>query len=616
MPDQPTPLEAPDLGRPLTSLPALLTGPEGPESFASHVDRVAAYQVLPASVMALLARAGVTSADRFNKPPNFYGADLSDEQARTFAQVFCLSEPEVRAMLLRSFDGRAFDLTGLDVNDTKSSMAVARREWAGFGGPACCPGCLNETKGWRVRWKLWFSFACLTHGVLLVDRCPRCQRNTGNYQTGTAIKPNYTSLVPKPGFCGNQPAVGAAPKGRAGGPCGQDLGQVETVNLQDAPRLLETQRQIYAVLDAGLATVAGKEVPSLTYFAQLRSLMALVMFIGQPGDLGDLPPDIHEAARLAFQKRDTVRELERGQKRTPYQPYRSPPSDVRLIAAVLPVVCELLAQPDQAAVALALRPFISRVHSTRGTTGVWQLGRKLRFQGVLIGALDDLMAKTAVFDRTVGRLAGELAGQYASFLPDHVPPLLWLDIYRQEFASLLEGSDISEPIARATISMALVKLCGKYSWVWSATALGLDGLLHQASPIRLIWYLRKQGRITLFQKALHKVAAWLSEQEIPTDFRARRKALEHFDVIPADRWEVIASATGLTGRPPVALCRNGAAWVWSQLTGSDHRLSPALSRDPGRTATLRNSYRKFKWDDLPLLEVYLRRLVEEMEAQL
>ncbi len=613
---QPGPLLVSDLGRSLTSLPALLTGLEGPESFASHVARAAAYQVLPLPVTALLARAGVMSTHRL---PVAYGVDMSDDQVSGFAHVFGLNETQVRAMLLRSFDGRAFDLRGMDVRDPSRTLVVARREWARFGGSPCCPGCLNETKGWRLRWKLWFTFACLTHRVLLVDRCPRCQRQTGNYSSNNSSRPSFPTLVPKPGFCGNPRAPGTAARGRKAKPCGQDLGEVKTLCLADASRLLKTQRQLYTVLEAGQATVAGNEVPALTYFSHLRSLMALVMFIGQPGDLGELPPEIYEAARLEFQERDAIQELPRGRQRPPYQPYKAPPSDVRLIAAVLPLACELLAQPDQSAVAIALEPFICRLKSSRGTDGnsaVRQMERNLRFQGVLADALNDLLAKKANFDRTVGHLAGEQTGNYVDFLPDHVPPLLWLDVYRQEFAPLLEGLAIGEATARATISMALVKLCGKYSWAESMAALDLSDFRSKHNSSRIIKHLKTQGRIKAFQQALHKSAIRLSKQEHPINYRGRRRALEHFYFIPVARGEVIASGAGLRAGQLELLRRNGAAWVWTKLTVSDYRLSPALSRDPERQTIFRKQYQKFERNVLPQLEFQLKLLVEEMEREL
>lgn len=41
--------------RPLSSVPSLLGGPEGPESFASFVDRLAAHQLVPVPITTLLS---------------------------------------------------------------------------------------------------------------------------------------------------------------------------------------------------------------------------------------------------------------------------------------------------------------------------------------------------------------------------------------------------------------------------------------------------------------------------------------------------------------------------------------------------------------------------------
>lgn len=256
----------PDLGRTLTALPALLDAEGGPESFASHVDRVSAHQVYPLPATTLLARAGVMSADRFDALPYGYGVALTDMGLQTFARVFALGEDEVRSMLLSSLDGRAFDLRGLDVNDPSSVRAVASREWAGFAGSSCCPGCLSETGAWRLGWKLWFSFACLSHQVLLMSRCPRCGRRTGNYRADQGNRPRFATLVPRPGFCANLLRTGAGEDGRAARPCGQNLGRVAVLDLQDAPRLLETQRHVNEVLKTDRATVAGEAVPGLGYF--------------------------------------------------------------------------------------------------------------------------------------------------------------------------------------------------------------------------------------------------------------------------------------------------------------------------------------------------------------
>lgn len=605
----------PDLGRTLTALPALVDPEEGPESFASHVDRVAAHQVYPLPTTTLLARAGVMSADRFDALPYGYGVALTGEGKRTFAQVFALSEQEVQGMLLSSLDGRAFSLSGLDVNDPSSVRAVATREWAGFAGSSCCPACLGETGAWRLNWKLWFSFACLTHQVLLVSRCPRCERRTGNYRADQSNAPRFSTLVPRPGFCANPLATGYGGDGRAARPCGQNLGQVETLDLQNAPRLLETQRHINDILHSDTATVGGTAVPALVYFGQLRSLMALVLYIGQPEDLGELPLTIRETARVAFEERDEVREGRRGKKGAVHHPYKSPPTDPALVAAVLPLACELLAQPDRESVGEALQPLVHRLRQLRGS-GVRTVAREFHFSGMLDEAFNDLLAGRATFDRAIGIRAGDQAGEYARFMPDHVPPLLWSDDYHRDFAPLLTGLNIGETFARATISMALVKLCGPYTWDQSVTALGLDGLLTSSNSIRLVGHLREHGNTATFQEALHALARRLEAAGPKVDYRVRRAALDNYHAIPSDDWEGVAWAEDLRSRKQDSLRRNGAAWIWAQLTGSDPYFSPALSSDPAKQDSMRELYRRFEKKDFRVLKIHLERLVREREEQL
>ncbi|MER7468644.1 TniQ family protein [Streptomyces sp. NPDC097981] len=41
-----------------------------------------------------------------------------------------------------------------------------------------CPGCLAENEGrWQLTWRLSWAFVCTRHKLLLLDRCPRCERH-------------------------------------------------------------------------------------------------------------------------------------------------------------------------------------------------------------------------------------------------------------------------------------------------------------------------------------------------------------------------------------------------------------------------------------------------------
>lgn len=72
----------------------------------------------------------------------------------------------------------------------------------------------------------------------------------------------------------------------------------------------------------------------------------------------------------------------------------------------------------------------------------------------------------------------------------------------------------------------------------------------------------------------------------------------------------------MNGRKNEALRRNGAAWIWAQIVGSDPYFSPALSADPERQDSLREVYRRFERRDLSRLQERLEKLAEELGAQL
>ncbi|MDL2344787.1 TniQ family protein [Deinococcus sp. MIMF12] len=603
--------------RPFSSVPGLLGGPEGPESFASFVDRLAAHQLVPAPITTLLAEAGVIPQDRHDVLPAGYGLDLTSEQRERFAYACRLESGELAAMLLRSLDGVAFDLTGLDVTHPNSVRVVGHREWAGFAGSACCPACLAQTGGWRLRWKLWTSFVCLTHGTLLMDVCPRCERRTGGYRAERSNAPRFATHVPRPGFCANSLSPGNSGLGRAARPCGEDLRQVPTSDLSGAPRLLEAQRAVNGVLEVGVARVAGEEVSSLTYLGHLRSLMALALHAAQPGDLGKLPDPIARALAQACEVRDERRVSEAGVRGTALHPYKGAPGDTRLVAAILPWAVELLASPDQEGVTDGLRPLVERSRGIRGSA-VRAAARDFHLRGPLEVALDQVLAPRALFHRTMGHLAPAGTGSYRVFETRHVPHLIWEEDFERDFRPLLEGSRIGDTAARVAVSVALVRLSGRHTVPASIRLLGLEGHSQGASLNPLVMHLGRTGGKEAFQEALHGLATRL-EGPGPhrhRDYRAAQEALAGFVVLDLETWERCREAAGMRPNRSEGLRRNTAAWVWATVLSSDPAFSPALSADCGKQDVLREVYRRFEREQLPRLGEVLGEVAREVGTTL
>lgn len=600
----------------LSSVPGLLPG-AGSESFASFIDRLAAHQLVPVPVTTILAASGIIPEDRYDALPAGYGIDLTPEQRIAFARVCGLSEVEVNSMLMRQFDGIAFDLTGLAVTDANSVRSTAHREWAGFAGSACCPACLRESGGgWHLRWKLWTSFVCMEHGVLLVDRCPRCERRTGSYRADQGNRPRFATHVPVPGRCANSLAVGAGGAGQAARPCGQDLGAIPVIDLSDAPRLLQAQQDINAVLRLRTGQVAGQQVPALVYFRHLRSLVALALHATQPDDLGELPRPIHDALDDYVVRRDDIRAGERGRRGTSIHPYKAAPGDVRLIAATLPWAVEVLGQPDQLALTEVLRPMIDRTRTIRRSS-IRAVGRDFHLEGALKLALSRILISRAPLRHTIGHLAPAGTGAYRTFRPEHVPHLILKDVYERDFRLLLAGSGVGATAARVAISVALVMLTGQHSRKSAIRLLGLEGL-HKGTSLPVVMvHLKEREHLEVFQIALHALADRLEGPGPHLDYRAAQRQLEAFRMVDTDTWLNLGEAAGVQVSDREAQRRNAAAWVWAEVLSSDPMLSPAMrGSTPRERESLLKGYRDFMSLHQAELEPALLEVAADVRARL
>lgn len=602
--------------RPLTSVPVQLTGEEGPESFASFIERLAAHQLVPVPVTTILKATGLISEDRFDAVPTGYGIDLTPEQLTAVARACHLEVPDVTAMLMCQFDGLTSNLADMDVTDVNSVRAVAQREWAGFSGSVCCPACLREDAGgWRIRWKVWTSFACLRHQRLLLDQCPRCERRTGSYRADQGNRPRFATHPPAPGRCANSLSVGAAGVGRAARPCGQDLMDLATLDLSGAPRLLRAQRQINEVLETRTALVAGRPVPGLTYFGHLRSLVTLALHVAAPEDLGALPVPIRAALEAYVSQREAIRASERGRKGTSLHPYKAQPGDTQLLAATLPWATELLAQLGHEQLTEALRPMIERARVVR-SSHVRQVAVDFHMEGALGAALSRILAFRAPLRHTIGHQAPGGTGSYRTFRTEAVPHLIWVPDYERDFRPLIRDSGVGETAARVAISMALVMLTGPQTRDSAIRALGLEGLHKGTSLNVLITHLKSKGNAEAFQEALHGLATRLERPGRHRDYRAAQAALSGFTTLDMKTWEQCQREAGLPSIRSEAVRRNVAAWIWATAMSSHPYFSPALSAGAANQESLREMYRRFEARQLPDLLPCLMPLASNLEEAL
>lgn len=145
--------------------------------------------------------------------------------------------------------------------------------------------------------------------------------------------------------------------------------------------------------------------------------------------------------------------------------------------------------------------------------------------------------------------------------------------YRYTFAVFFPR--VSRTLARRFCSMALVKLCGEYSWAQSARLLGLANQPGSTEK-RALKALRQISGFQRFGRVLHGVAQQLSNDPDKIDYCSRRLALSNLMEIPYVRWRAMCHDAGITTGHVGVKNIYAAIWLWSALTGIEWRSAPGV----------------------------------------
>ncbi len=502
-------------------------------------------------------------------------------------------------MLLEHYHGVAVDLAELDPSDSASVKRVSVKEWCYFSGSHVCPKCVEENLGvWQLAWKLPWTFACEKHSVLLIDTCPGCLRRPGASRQDGATRPRFVSRVPYLDKCMNAKPDGTANPGLSSSPCEQPLADIEVVCLVGYPDLLEVQTSINNVLNGAIVTVGGLEVSSLDYFTDLRSLCSFILYAAKSTDLGNLPA----FARASFLDKEVARHESietRGQldncRQGPHtRVFTAAPKSSSLMAALLPVATHILRAPDSAEVAKRMRWLVVR-GIERKQNQVRQLARYLNFSPRLEEAFDKCLEPRKCFVQVFeDRVSKDEA---FAFSADHVPQLLWLEVYQRSFKTLLPN--IGEDYGRRVCSMALVRLSGDYTWREAAEALELPPKPAVGMATKVVGVLEAGGHAETFTEHMRDLALRLSSDPKRVNYVERRRALSDFTEIVWKDWRAICSKAGIRIGKKGGRNRYAAVWLWCYLTEGDFRLSPGLQIRS--SANGREVYSRFLQSDLPNL---------------
>jgi hypothetical protein len=371
------------------TLPLRLAAVDG-ESLPGYVARYAhTFQFEPGDVIRALGldrgTGSVAAAGRF-------GVSLSADQLQHAAFATGIRTEVLKGMLLARFAGLAFDRSAGAYPIPPGS--------AGHGHEVLiwcsrfCPACLREDGAWRLRWQLGWSAVCVSHQVLLLRRCPRCE---GVPQVGPRRRwqQDHRGLLSDPSHCSRRHRRAL---------CRANLAAAEAVSVTGDPQLLAAQQRINTLLDGHLQPMlAGVELAPPIY---LRDLLALCNLLDRHARLPDQPqPSVRLRGRRLH---DHPAEL----------------------AAVLPEALTLADLPSQAALADALRDLADRRYRADGQTLV--LGNVRPVSTTLQGALRRALSAT-IWATASSRMGFH---PHAHRRPDdlddrlrarHVPQLFWAE---------------------------------------------------------------------------------------------------------------------------------------------------------------------------------------------
>ncbi|RSM72898.1 hypothetical protein DL991_32360 [Amycolatopsis sp. WAC 01375] len=161
---------------------------------------------------------------------------LRDDEATQVAKATGVPVPTLHMMTLARYNA-------VLRTDPSTRRLMPYHAWTRRRGTWFCPRCLAETGGrWQLRWRLGWSFACVRHRCLLVDRCPDC---------GQIPRPDAGLLhIPLASRCGARPATASRTHER----CGADLTASAPHELAGGHAVLAAQRLIDTMLTTGTAT--------------------------------------------------------------------------------------------------------------------------------------------------------------------------------------------------------------------------------------------------------------------------------------------------------------------------------------------------------------------------
>jgi hypothetical protein len=535
---------------------ALHVTPGEDEAFAGYIDRYAV--TLRATRLATLAALGLVSVPRVADVPPWYGVWLEPAAIDRFVVATGLSAAAIRRLLLSRYDGIALDFQS--VPSPPDAGYAARIGWAYVAGSHYCPPCLAENGYvWKLAWKLPWSFVCVTHRCLLQTHCMECGRRAMTGRAQREGTPAHLGRVPILGTCAAHRGDSSYP-GRNAEPCGAQYSLAPTITC-DEPAVLDAQAFLDTAVAGGPVQCLGEPTSTLDFFGDLRAVVAAALLV-RSGDAGQRS------------------ERRRGRSRWDGRFFTGVPSDASLLACVVPTALGVLRSESLYEGAALLAPVAKLALSTSGALPLpsgFRISNRVRR---LLDEAADRRPSGVNSMRTVGERGLEVPLEAR-----HIPQLLWEEVFDESFVALVPNMRSEK--ARLFCSLALAKWLFSTSWPATAELLELPAAKTAKIGYGVMGRIADAGTSARFASSIRSLAQALRDSGLRIDYADRRRALADLGSIDLAGWRAVAGGVRLSP----ARSQAAAAWLWSRITGCNHREAPAWGGE--WTQTRRVAYARF-----------------------
>lgn len=426
--------------------------------------------------------------------------------------------------------------------------------WGPMRGSRYCPQCLIDTAGrWQLKWRLQWSFACLTHHCLLADVCPDCGRLPRR-------RPAPGFYRPTPGLCFGAPPSHDIRAAR----CGGNLEATRVPYLGRRHPILNAQRVIDATIESGTATFGRYRrdpQPAVHVLADVRHIASHLLATEKRATL-DRTVGLERLGVFCHPKHAVVAAGPRSTHSAKAWAFSS--STAVAAIGITAAVRSLGASGS--------RP----ITATRGYACVAARPERERFAlGRPVLPSDELRhrgARPAITD----------TGARASRIEDlarRIPTILW-PAWSLRFA--VPGS--RPGLMRPALSALLLLVDSPLRMV-EATAL-LNSPLHWYAVVRALALLAGRDDWPDIRRSLGHLADYLADSPIPVDY-ARRRHLDYTALLPDNTWAHICYTTGVSKAGP-AQARLVRRFLYERLSGMPVDAAKAARLDNFRLYTLAN----------------------------